>query len=73
MSDADLVEFMKELEPEDAKRLHRLISILRRIDSWCAVNRVIGRWFIFTILAALIIVMQGYDALVRVLGAIRGH
>jgi hypothetical protein len=73
MDDIDPVEFIKGLEPEDLKRLHRLLSILRRIDGWCRVNRAIGRWFIFTVIAALVIVTQGYDAIIRLLGAIRGH
>lgn len=73
MSDNDLAQFLNGLEPDDLRRLHKLISILRRVDGWCRINRAIGRWFIFTVIAALVIVTQGYDAIIRLLGAIRGH
>ena len=71
--DIDPVEFIKGLDSDDIKRLHSLIAILRRVDGWCKVNRFIGRWIVFTFIATLVIMTQGYDAIVRVLGAIRGH
>lgn len=73
VNEPDPIEFIKTLDPEDLRRLHGLLSILRRIDGWCKINRIIGRWIVFTLIATLVILTQGYDAIVRVLGAIRGH
>jgi hypothetical protein len=69
----EIDKFVNSLDADDIRRLHSLISILRRVDGWCKVNRFIGRWIIFTLIATLIIMVQGYDAIIRVVGAIRGH
>lgn len=66
-------EDLSGLDPEDLKRLHSLLALLRRVDAWCGINRKIGRWVVFTLIAALVLLTQGYDAIVRVFGAFRGH
>lgn len=59
---------MNGLDPEDIERLKQLAKTLKRIDGWCRVNRVIGKFIIITIIGSLILLSQGLDAIRNLLG-----
>lgn len=66
-------EFIKGLGDDDIQMLAWLLKSLRTINGWCAVNRAIGKWLIFTAIAAIVLMSAGYDAIVRFISFLRGH
>lgn len=57
---------------DDYERLSRLLKGLERIDSWCFINRKLGRLIFFGTIAGLVVLSQGIDAVRNIFGSLLG-
>lgn len=62
-----------EIPKADWERLQWLMNVLRNIDGWCRVNRVIGKYVFVAMIAAAIFLWKGIDAINHLIGWARGH
>lgn len=56
------------LPKDDYQLFMHFISILKRVDGWCSVNRAIGKFILFVVITALIMFSQGFDAIKNLFG-----
>jgi hypothetical protein len=56
-------KFIASLSKDDIGRLNWLLQVIEMVDGWCKINRVIGKFLIASIIGALILFSQGFDAL----------
>lgn len=61
----DTRQFIRKLDADDLATLERMISLFRSIQGWCRINR----WLAFTVLAALIVVVQFLDNVFKFLAS----
>lgn len=65
--------FIAGLSKSDIDNLRSVIGLLRMINSWCRVNR----WIALGIIAAIVTVAQGAEALQKIFAAVaavfKGH
>lgn len=64
--------FIAGLSQGDIDNLKSVIALFRMVNSWCRVNR----WIALAVIAAIVTLAQGFDALQKIVGAIfsiKGH
>lgn len=66
MSEAE--KFLQKLDKGDLQRLDWLLSVLRKVDGWCSVNRFVGKWVIVTGLTFLVLLSGAVEAFQKLIG-----
>ena len=61
------------LPPETWRRLLSLLKLMERMEGWCQVNRAVGKFVLFTIIAGLILFSDALDALRNLFGFMTRH
>jgi hypothetical protein len=65
----DQRKFIAKLDADDIATLDRVIKLYRTVQGWCRVNR----WIVLSLIAALIVVVQFIDGLIRLAGSWKPH
>lgn len=58
-------KFIAKLDDDDMATLDRVINLYRTVQGWCRINR----WIVLSLIAALIVVVQFIDGLIRLVGS----
>jgi len=61
----DQRKFIGKLDKDDLETLDRMIKVFRMMQGWCRINR----WIVFTLIAALYLAIQFFDATFKLIAS----